>query len=161
MVTAYAMEEIKPGTLSAKITFHDSDLIGGSDFMDQADNGQRFTVRELIVPMIQVSDNTAANLLIAHFGVATINGVGKSAGMLRTRLARQFLDYSAMVHHNDNVSTPTDMGHLLYLIERGARGGRQHDRFAGALREDGRHHARSDRSGRNPGSPAEGNAGRQ
>lgn len=123
MVTAYAMEEIKPGTLSAKITFHDSALIGGSDFMDQADNGQRFTVRELIVPMIQVSDNTAANLLIAHFGVATINGVGKSAGMLRTRLARQFLDYSAMVHHNDNVSTPTDMGHLLYLIERGSREG--------------------------------------
>ncbi len=123
MVTAYAMEEIKPGTLSAKITFHDSDLIGGSDFMDQADNGQRFTVRELIVPMIQVSDNTAANLLIAHFGVLTINGVGKSAGMVRTRLARRFLDYSATVHRNDNVSTPTDMGRLLYLIERGAREG--------------------------------------
>jgi beta-lactamase class A len=123
MVTAYAMEEIKPGTLSAKITFHDRDLIGGSDFMDQADSGQRFTVRELIVPMIQVSDNTAANLLISHFGVPTINGVGKSVGMVRTRLARQFLDYSAMVHHNDNVSTPTDMGRLFYLIERGAREG--------------------------------------
>jgi beta-lactamase class A len=123
MTTAYAMEEIKPGTLKAKITFRSADLIGGSDFMDQAYDGERFTVRELIVPMIQLSDNTAANLLIGHFGVATINAVGSRAGMVRTRLARRFLDYSAIVHHNDNVSTPADMGHLLYLIESGAREG--------------------------------------
>jgi beta-lactamase class A len=123
MTTAYAMEEIKPGALSATVVFHDGDLIGGSDFMRQASNGERFTVRELIVPMIQLSDNTAANLLIGHFGVATINAVGRRAGMERTRLARKFLDYSAIVHHNDNVSTPADMGRLLYLIERGAREG--------------------------------------
>lgn len=121
MTTAYTIEEVKPGTLSAKITFHDGDLIGGSDFMDQASDGERFTVRELIVPMIQVSDNTAANLLIAHFGVSTINAVGRRAGLERTRLARKFMDFSAIVHHNDNVSTPADMARLLYLIERGAR----------------------------------------
>ncbi len=123
MTTAFLAEESDPGALSAHIRFHSSDLIGGSDFMDQADNGQRFTVRELIVPMIQVSDNTAANLLIGHFGVARINAVGRRAGMEHTRLARQFLDYTAIVHHHDNVSTPADMGRLLYLIERGAREG--------------------------------------
>lgn len=123
MATAYAMEEIKPGSLAAKITFHDNDLIGGSDFMDQADSGQRFTVRQLIVPMIRLSDNTAANLLIRHFGVATINAVGRRAGMAHTRLARTFMDFAAITHHNDNVSTPADMGHLFYLIERGAREG--------------------------------------
>ena len=121
MTTAYALEEIKPGTLATKMTFRDSDLIGGSDFMDQASDGERFTVRELILPMIQVSDNTAANLLIAHFGVSTINAVGRRAGMERTRLARKFMDFTAIVHHNDNVSTPADMARLLYLIERGAR----------------------------------------
>jgi beta-lactamase class A len=123
MTTAFAMDEEKPGVLEEKITFRDGDLIGGSDFMDHAEDGQRFTIRELIVPMIQVSDNTAANLLIAHFGVGLINAVGRRAGMARTRLARQFLDYSAIVHHNDNVSTPADMAQLLYVIERGAREG--------------------------------------
>jgi beta-lactamase class A len=121
MTTAYTIEEVNPGALSAKITFHDSDLIGGSDFMDQASDGERFTVRELIVPMIQVSDNTAANLLIGHFGISTINAVGRRAGLDRTRLARKFMDFTAIVHHNDNVSTPADMARLLYLIERGAR----------------------------------------
>ena len=123
MTTAYETQEAVPGTLSAKITFHRSALIGGSDFLSQADDGQRFTVRQLIVPMIQVSDNTAANLLIAHFGVAAINATAQRAGMTRTRLARQFLDYASIAQHNDNISTPADMGRLLYLIERGAREG--------------------------------------
>lgn len=123
MATAYVMEEVTPGALSAKITFRRSELISGSDFLANAPDGRRFTVRQLIVPMIQLSDNTAANLLIAHFGVNTINAVGRRAGMVRTRLARQFLDYAAIVRHHNNVSTPADMGRLLYVIERGAREG--------------------------------------
>ncbi len=121
MTTAYATEEVNPGALSEKVTFKSSDLISGSDFMAGAASGERFTVKQLIVPMIQVSDNTAANLLIGHFGVAAINRVGARAGMTRTRLARKFLDDSAIVHHHDNRSTPADMAHLLYLIERGTR----------------------------------------
>ena len=123
MATAYAMEEVEPGALSAKITFHRSELIGGSDLMSTVDDGTRFTVRELIVPMIELSDNTAANMLIRHFGTGTINAIGKRAGMTRTHLARPFLDYAAIVHHHDNVSTPADMGRLLYVIEAGAREG--------------------------------------
>jgi beta-lactamase class A len=121
MTTAFAVDEVKPGALDAKISFNSDELIGGSDFMSQADDGQRFTVKQLIVPMIQVSDNTAANLLIGHFGVRTINAVGARARMTRTHLARKFLDYTAIAHHNDNVSTPADMARLLYLIERGVR----------------------------------------
>jgi beta-lactamase class A len=123
MTTAYVKQEAHPGALSALIVFRSGDLIGGSDFMASARDGQRFMVAELIVPMITVSDNTAANLLIGHFGVQAINAVGKRAGMTRTHLARKFLDYSAIAHHNDNVSTPADMGHLLYLIELGAHEG--------------------------------------
>ncbi len=123
MTTAYAMEEAAPGVLAAKITFHGDQLIGGSDFMAGARNGERLSVRELLVPMITLSDNTAANLLIDYLGVGTINAVGRRAGMVRTRLARKFLDYAAIAHHNDNVSTPADMARLLYVIERGAREG--------------------------------------
>jgi beta-lactamase class A len=123
MTTAYVLEERHPGTLAQRIVFHRSDLIGGSDFLDSAGDGTPYTVRELIVPMITVSDNTAANLLIAHLGRAQINEVAARAGMTRTRLARRFMDFTAIAHHNDNVSTPADMGRLLYLIERGAHEG--------------------------------------
>jgi beta-lactamase class A len=124
MATAYAMDEIAPGTLAHEIVFdRTSDLIGGSDFMTDQEDGARFTVKQLIVPMIRVSDNTAANMLIQYFGTDTINGVGAQAGLTRTRLARKFLDVGAILRHHDNVSTPADMGRLLYVIERGAHEG--------------------------------------
>jgi len=123
MTTAFAMEEQNPGTLDAAIRFDKSELIAGSDFMTGASDGQSFTVRELVVPMIQVSDNTAANMLIGYFGVDTINGVGLAAGLHQTHLQRKFLDWYAIVKHEDNVSTPADMAHLLYSIELGAHEG--------------------------------------
>jgi beta-lactamase class A len=121
MATAYATEESAPGTLSDTITFRRERLISGSDFLSGVADGHRFTVRQLLTPMIQVSDNTAANLLIQYFGVAKINAVAQRAGMTRTHLARKFLDYAAVVHHHDNVSTPADLGRLLYVLEFGAR----------------------------------------
>lgn len=124
MTTAYAIEEVRPGTLQQTIVFdREAELIGGSDFMVDQRNGARLTVKQLIVPMIQVSDNTAANMLIEHFGVKAINRVGARVGMTRTHLGRTFLDTGAILHHHDNVSTPADMGRLLYVIERGAHEG--------------------------------------
>ena len=121
MTTAFAMEERQPGTLDERITTRRSNLIGGSPYMETLPDGTRVRVRDLIVPMIQVSDNTASNALMRHFGLDTINAVGTIAGMNHTKLARAFLDYGAIVRHNDNVSTPRDMGRLLYLIAHGAR----------------------------------------
>lgn len=123
MLTAYVMEEQQPGTLEQRVTFRSSDLIAGSDFMQNADDRQSFTVNELIAPMIQVSDNTAANLLIGYFGVATINRVGALAGLQQTHLARKFLDWYAVIEHESNVSSPGDMAQLLYVIESGAHEG--------------------------------------
>jgi beta-lactamase class A len=86
---------------------------------EQAD-GATFTVRELIVPMIQVSDNTAANMLIGHFGVDEINTIGGQVGLQNTHLARKFIDTAAIVRVQNNVSTPADMGLLLFGIAKGA-----------------------------------------
>ena len=121
MTTAFAQEERHPGALDEYLTTYRGELIGGSPFMEQAPDGQRFRVRDLIVPMIQLSDNTASNALIGHFGVEAINATGKTAGMQHTRLARKFLDYNAIVHHQDNVTTPADMAQLLFQIAHGAR----------------------------------------
>jgi len=123
MATAFVAEERRPGTLARHITTHRSELIGGSDFMSQQPDGARFTVRELIVPMITLSDNTASNYLISFFGMPAINAVGARLGMSQTHLERHFLDFAAIVHHNDNVTTPADMSKLLFAIASGAREG--------------------------------------
>ncbi len=121
MTTAYVEEEHNPGTLHHRITTHRSDLIGGSEFMENQPDGARLSVRQLIVPMITLSDNTASNYLISYFGFAKINAIGAQLGMTQTHLERHFLDFEAIVHHNDNVTTPADMSLLLYAIASGAR----------------------------------------
>lgn len=123
MVTAYVEEERAPGTLAARITTHRSDLIGGSDFMALQPDGAHFSVHEMIVPMITLSDNTASNYLISYFGMPKINAVAADLGMAHTRLARHFLDFAAIVRHNDNVTTPADMAKLLFAIASSVREG--------------------------------------
>lgn len=123
MLTAFRAAERNPAAMSARITFDSSTLIGGSEFMDRQADGAVFTVHELLVPMIQVSDNTASNLLITHFGFDLINAVIHRAGLTHTQLKRHFLDTAAILMHHENRTTPADMAHLLYQIERGAREG--------------------------------------
>jgi beta-lactamase class A len=123
MLTAFNREAAAPGTLSEQVVTHRANLIGGSDFMATQPDGAKLSVLELIHPMITLSDNTASNALIGHFGVAAINAAAHRAGMTHTHLKRKFLDYSAIVHHQDNRSTPADMAHLLFAFERGAREG--------------------------------------
>ncbi len=123
MLTAFERAAHHPRVMHERVRFRRSALIGGSDFLAGQPDGADFTVHELLVPMIQLSDNTASNLLITHFGFTAINAAAQRAGMHSTHLLRHFLDYSAIVHHMDNRTTPADMAHLLYQIERGAREG--------------------------------------
>ena len=123
LTTVFAMQEQRPGALDDVIVARRRNLIAGSDFMETLPDGARVRVRDLIVPMIQISDNTASNALMAQFGLDTINAVGTRCGMTQTKLARQFLDYTAIVKHHDNVTTPSDMATLLYQIARAAREG--------------------------------------
>lgn len=121
MLTAFKAAEHDPSVMHEPVTFRSGDLIGGSEFLSQASDGQRFTVAQLIVPMIQLSDNTASNLLITHFGFERINAVIRGAGLHKTVLKRHFLDTAAILRHMDNRTTPADMAHLLFQLEHSVR----------------------------------------
>ena len=123
MLTAFRAGDRKADALHKTVTLRRSDMVGGSPFLAAARPGERFTAMQLVIPMIRLSDNSAANSLISHFGFELINDAARVAGLKRTHLRRHFLDYSAIVHHHENITTPGDMGALLYQIERGAREG--------------------------------------
>ena len=105
MLTAFRQAERIPGALYARVA------------------GSSSNVLQLIYPMIRVSDNGAANLLISHFGFDAINRSARAAGMTGTHLRRHFLDFSAIVKHEDNRTTAADLGMLMFHLERGAREG--------------------------------------
>jgi beta-lactamase class A len=121
MVTAYRAFDAGWASPEDRVTIRASDLIGGSPTLISAAPGDRYRMRELVAAMIQQSDNSASNALITTFGFAAINGVIRSCGMTGTRLGRHFADYVPAGYVSLNVTTPRDIGTLLYGIEHGSR----------------------------------------
>jgi beta-lactamase class A len=123
MLTAYRAFDAGTASPNDLVTIRASDLIGGSPTLASAQPGQRYRMRELIRAMIRESDNSASNTLITAFGFGAINGVIRACGMTGTRLGRHFADYVPAWHVSANVTTPRDIGALLYGIEHGSREG--------------------------------------
>ena len=121
LVSLYQAAEKSPGLLESTVRLQSSDFVGGSDVLQNANPGDRIRVSTLANAMIDQSDNTASNALITLLGFDRINATAQRAGLKNTQLKRHFLDYTAIVHHSNNLTTAHDMGTLLYLIERGSR----------------------------------------
>ena len=123
MVTAYRAFERKTASPDEYITLLPGDITEGAPILGDAHSGQRWPIGTLINAMIKYSDNIASNALISHFGFTAINATIRSAGMTGTTLARHFAGEVPPGRRNLNVTTPHDIGVLLYGIERGAHEG--------------------------------------
>lgn len=123
MLTVYRAYERKTASPGEYVTLLPGDITGGAPILGDARPGQRWPIGALVDAMIRNSDNIASNALISHFGFAEINATIDGAGMTGTRLARHFAGEVAPGRRNLNVTTPRDVGVLLYAIERGAHEG--------------------------------------
>jgi beta-lactamase class A len=121
MLTAYRAYDAGTASPGDLVTIRAADLIGGSPVLAYARPGQRFPMRDLVRAMIQQSDNSASNSLISAFGFSAINGVIRASGLTCTHLGRHFADYVPPWHVSLNVTTPRDIGTLLFGIEHGSR----------------------------------------
>jgi beta-lactamase class A len=120
LVTLYQEAERDPALLQQRVRLRASDFVGGSDYLQNAEPGEWYAVETLARAMIDQSDNTASNTLITLFGFARINRTAERAGLYHTQLKRHFLDYTAIVHHSENLTSARDIGVLMYQLERGA-----------------------------------------
>jgi beta-lactamase class A len=123
MLTVYRAYERKEAAPGDDVTLLPGDIVAGNPILGDAHSGQRWPMELLVRAMIKYSDNTASNALISHFGFAAINDAIRTAGMTGTVLARHFADVVPAGRQNLNVTTPRDVGTLLYEIERGAHEG--------------------------------------
>ena len=123
MLTVYRAYDAGTAAPTDRVKLRDADIIGGSPVLSYAQPGEVHTLRTLVEAMIRESDNTAANALITAFGFKAINATILSVGMTGTHLSRHFADVVPAWRHNLNVTTPRDIGTLLYAIERGAHEG--------------------------------------
>jgi len=123
LLSLYQAAERRPGLLDRRLYLRAGDMVGGTPFLDGAHPGSAYTARYLAKAMIVASDNTAANALITLLGFDRINVTARRAHLRHTQLKRHFLDFNAVVHHSENLTSPHDIGALLYKIEAGAHEG--------------------------------------
>jgi beta-lactamase class A len=123
MLTVYRAYEHRTAAPDENVTLLPGDIMAGNPILGDPHSGERWPMGVLVNAMIQYSDNTAGNALISHFGFAAINATIHDAGMTGTVLARHFADEVPPGRRNLNVTTPRDVGTLLYAIERGAHEG--------------------------------------
>ena len=119
-VSLFQYAERTPGVFSELIRLKRSDFVLGSEILDRYSVGHTISINTLAHAMIEESDNTASNVLLDYLGFGAVAETIATAGMRHTQLKRHFMSPNARPHHSDNLTTPRDMGSLLYQIERGA-----------------------------------------
>jgi beta-lactamase class A len=108
-------------SLDRKFTIEPSESVGGSGHLKSLlrSGPATLTLEELITAMIETSDNTATNKLIALVGMDSVNRMLDTLGLKQTRLRRIMLDSEAARRGDENVSTPCEMARLMEMVYRG------------------------------------------
>lgn len=90
--------------------------VGGSGVLKNM-NIDQLSVQDLIYLMIVVSDNTATNTLIDHFGLQHINlFIQETLQCEQTQLNRYMMDAEAISEGKQNTTSSQDMIHILRFI---------------------------------------------
>jgi beta-lactamase class A len=118
MVTLFQAARAGAFRLSDKVEVAPRELIAGSVVLAPllAKGPAALTVSELLRAMIEKSDNTATNKLIALLGMERVNRAMDGLGLKQTRLRRIMLDSAAARRNEENVSTPNEMARLFEMI---------------------------------------------
>ncbi len=119
-VMVEVFEELQAGRLdlNRRVTLLPSDKDDGSGDLSGARVGQSFTVSELLGKMIDISDNTATNMLIRLVGRRNINRQMSELGLDHTHLAGDVRTSGWSIRQVLRTS-PSDLVQLLSLMARG------------------------------------------
>ncbi len=125
-VLVEAFRQISAGTLSLdqRIEVLDADKVIGSGVLKELRAGLAPTLDDLLLLMMSISDNTAANIVIDRVGIENVNAMMMRLGLKQTRLTGKILiDQTRKTETNTgkaerSPTTPRDLARLLTLIER-------------------------------------------
>jgi len=117
MVEVFAQLEAGRFDLQRRLTLEDGDKDFGSGDLCDAPAGTTYSVSELLSKMIDISDNTATNMLIRLVGRRNINNGMRALGLGRTHLAGDVRTGDWGIRETLRTS-PADLVRLLALMAR-------------------------------------------
>jgi beta-lactamase class A len=115
MVEVFKKLEAGAFTLNRRVTLLPTDKDYGSGELCDAPAYTTYTVEDLLDKMIDISDNTATNMLIRLVGLHSINVTMADLGLRQTHL-RGYVRTDSWNVRQALESSPSDMVHLLALM---------------------------------------------
>lgn len=100
-------------------TIKSANVVGGTGIIKDLVEPAPFSIRNLCVLMVALSDNTATNSLIDLVGLSNINSSLQSLGLKETRVQRKMINAAASGRGDENISTPAEAAQLLQMLYKG------------------------------------------
>jgi beta-lactamase class A len=105
--------------LAERATLTAADRTGGSSLLQYfSDGGSAFSLHDLAVPMVVLSDNTATNMLIDRVGMDKVNATMAGLGLTHTKLQRKMIRPEASARGDENISTPRESVDVMARLSR-------------------------------------------
>lgn len=107
-----AMQQVEDGVLDLDqaVTLEPSDLVSGSGILQNLSLGLRLSLRDVMMLMITISDNTATNMVVRLVGLEPINALMAALGASDTVIKKP-IDFT--LPPPIGLSTPKDLVTLL------------------------------------------------
>lgn len=102
--------------MSEVITVKNTDKMPSCGALRLFTGEPRVDIRTLCNLMISISDNTATNVLIKHFGIDNLNRGFREIGLEKTKINRLLFDGEAQRQGKENVFVPREIGLLLEQV---------------------------------------------
>lgn len=113
-IMIYIFEHLDDASRTSLLSVEDK--VGGSGVLQNM-SVEKLSINDLIFLMIVVSDNSATNILINHFGIHHINQfIQQQLDCKNTLLNRMMMDEEAIKAGKQNVTTAEDMIKILRYI---------------------------------------------
>lgn len=107
-------------SMSDRLTVTERDKMPGCGALSLFTGSVDADIGTLCRLMIAVSDNTATNKFICHWGISAVNQGFQSMGLQKTVLRRLLFDAESSAAGLENTVSPKEIGQLLEQLYRGA-----------------------------------------
>ena len=116
-----AFYKIRDGRLALdeKIAITRRNRVGGSGSLKWRPDGTKLTVRELLVHMINESDNTATKMVLDHLGIGYVQQQFPRMGLLYTGIYEEGMSIKGGRVMHENYTTAREMASLMDKIYTG------------------------------------------
>ncbi|WP_299823758.1 serine hydrolase [uncultured Pontibacter sp.] len=119
LMEVYQQANQKKFSLSDTRAIKQADVVGGTGIIKDLAQPASFSIRNLGILMIALSDNTATNSLIDLVKLENINATLKSLGFTQTRVQRKMINAAASARGEENISTPSEAASILEMLYKG------------------------------------------